>query len=599
MTHANPRPRIVGAFLAASLVLAVSATGRSQTPGTSAPPARGQIAATPAAMIQPVPDNSAQVAPGQEPSGAAGNERAWSGPPGTTGGGERGWSGPPGEGPKTFWETVPPVTPYPRPGNFYVAPSGPGYYTLLDLLRDRELQDRPHDPYLQWGQNPNPFFNVDFRYLDNPNNTETDFLDPLKRIHLGDDWLLSLGGEIRNRYAQIDNALLFNKNKVQAGNDDRYDLFRARLYEDLWYRDIFRLYGEFISADSSAQSVPRSNSDVDKADILNLFAEIKLFDIDEHGLYLRGGRQELLFGSQRLISPSDWSNDLRTFQGVRATWHNEDVEFDLFWTQPVIVNSGQFDSVDDKQQFFGNWWKYRLTKDTSIDLYYLNLDNNNHGVATGQYKATGGYDVNTIGIRFVGQQDRFLWDFEDAFQFGEWVNQQICSGMSVTGIGWWFKSLPAEPTVWLYYDYASGDPHPGVGDVHRTFDPLFPFGHQYFDSLDAIGRENINDAHIDTAFFPVPWMRLTFAYHNLTLESAKDALYNTTGSVVRSDPTGKSGTDVGNGISASAQFHIDNHEVLNVSYGHLFAGSFLDKTAIDANGKKDLDAIWVQYTFKW
>ncbi len=45
------------------------------------------------------------------------------------------------------------------------------------------------------------FFNADnFGYLDDPNNTEHDFFDPLKRIHLGDNWLFTSGGEFRTRY---------------------------------------------------------------------------------------------------------------------------------------------------------------------------------------------------------------------------------------------------------------------------------------------------------------------------------------------------------------------------------------------------------------
>ena len=45
-----------------------------------------------------------------------------------------------------------------------------------------------------------PFYDNNFRYLDDPDNTQTDWLDPLKRIHLGENWLLSFGGEERIRY---------------------------------------------------------------------------------------------------------------------------------------------------------------------------------------------------------------------------------------------------------------------------------------------------------------------------------------------------------------------------------------------------------------
>ncbi|OWK35905.1 hypothetical protein FRUB_08468 [Fimbriiglobus ruber] len=493
---------------------------------------------------------------------------------------------------------MPPIQPFPRQGNFYIAPSGPGYYTLFDFIRGRELPDRPKNPYLQWGQNANSSFNADFRYLDDPKNTQFDFFDPLKRIHVGDDWLFSTGGEIRDRYASIQNAALYNK-KPQAGADDTYNLFRARVYGDLWYRDEFRFFVEFITADSSHQAIPASSSDVEQNDFLNLFVELKLFSLDDHGVYARIGRQELLFGSQRAISPSDWSNTRRTFQGVRGSWHDDDIEEDIFVVNPVIPDPSKISSIDDKQVFTGNWFKYRFNKDSSIDLYYLYLENNNLNVATGLYGAKGEYHINTVGSRLVGEQNQFLWDFEGAMQFGGWANQSVFAGFGVAGVGYYFKDLPTTPTLWLYYDYASGDPNPNSTNVHRTYTTLFPFGHSYFAGLDAIGRQNINDIHLELGTFPVDWVRCTLGYHVLSLDSAKDALYNPQGSVVRQDPTGKAGTDVGDAISSTVQFHLDNHQIFLVGYSHLFSGQFIKMTATTPGAAKDLDAVWVQYTYKW
>jgi Alginate export len=517
-------------------------------------------------------------------------------------GGERSWSGPPrSEGPKTFWETVwPTIVPYPRTGNFAIAPSGPGYYTLWGLIQGDYLQERPKNPYLQWGQNANPFFNVDFRYLDNPNNTETFFLDSIKRIHLGDNWLFSTGGEVRDRYTSLENAYLYNK-KPLAGSDESFNLFRTRVYGDLSYLDLVRVYGEFTSADSSPQKIPHLSSDVDKADILNLFVEAKVMTIDDYGLYIRGGRQELLFGSQRLISPSDWSNELRTFQGIRGLFHTDKIEEDIFWVAPVVVNTGKLDSIDDKQVFAGNYFKYRFNKDISLDLYYLYLENDNQSFA-GQKGLLGGYDVNTFGGRFVGQagdHGQYLWDFEGAYQFGNWSNQTISANMYVAGVGYWFKNVPSIPTFWVYYDHASGTREPVTGGQHDTFNPLFPSGHNYYNSEDLFGRQNINDFHLELAFFPTNWMRFTLGYHVLSLDEAKDALYNPSGSVVRQDTTGKAGTDIGQSLSASVQFHVDNHQMINVSYAHLYSGSYIKNTAVNPAAARDSDSIWFTYSLKW
>ncbi|MFO0938761.1 MAG: alginate export family protein [Gemmataceae bacterium] len=513
---------------------------------------------------------------------------------------ERTWSGAPqkSKSQKTFWENTPPIQPFPRQGNFMISPSGPGYYTLFDAIHGRYLNERSKNPYLQWGQNANPLFNVDFRYLDDPKYQSVDPFDPLKRIHLGDNWLFSTGGEFRDRYASIQNAALYNK-LPSAGADDVFNLYRTRIYSDVWYLDRFRIYGEFLSANASSQSIPASAADVAKNDIADLFFDLKLFELGDNGVYARVGRQELIFGSQRQVSPSDWSNVRRTFQGIRLSYLSDKIEEDIFVTNPVIPSTNTISSIDQNQQFLGNWFKYRIDKDMSIDAYYLFLNNENPGVAKGFNNVSGGFDVHTFGSRFIGQKHQILWDFEGSLQSGRWANQRTDASMYLAGLGYWFKNVPSSPTFWVYYDYASGDANPGKTDVHRTFNPLFPFGHSYFAGLDAIGRSNIRDFHLELGAFPANWVRLTAGYHILHLDQAADALYNSTGSVVRQDLTGKSGTDVGQAVNGTVQFHIDDHQIFLVNIAHLFAGPYIKATAKTPGAAKDLDAIWLQYNLKW
>lgn len=280
-------------------------------------------------------------------------------------------------------------------------------------------------------------------------------------------------------------------------------------------------------------------------------------------------------------------------------YHNEKIEEDFFVVNPVVPDPSKISSINDKQLFAGNYFKYRFDKDNSLDLYYLYLTDDTTGVAKGTGKNVGGYNVSTYGGRLVGQQDQFLYDFEGAIQGGSYANQNTLAGFYVAGLGYWFKNTFATPTLWAYYDWASGDPHPGVGGTHETFNPLFPFGHTYFAGLDAIGRPNLKDLHFELAAFPTNWMRITGGYHIMTLDSAKDALYSSTGSVVRQDLTGRSGTGVGDAVNGVVQFHIDDHQMILVNYAHLFVGDFIRGTGATPGAKKDLDAWWFQYTYKW
>src|SRR5262249_46388935 len=86
------------------------------------------------------------------------------------------------------WTKVPPIEVMPRPGNFVIypyPPTGPGYYSLRDLLEGNYRQKPPVFPYPPFAITANSTFNYDFRYLDKPDNTQHDLFDPLKRIHLG------------------------------------------------------------------------------------------------------------------------------------------------------------------------------------------------------------------------------------------------------------------------------------------------------------------------------------------------------------------------------------------------------------------------------
>src|SRR5262249_7814378 len=97
---------------------------------------------------------------------------------------------------------VPPVAVFPRPGWFPNPPTGPGYYTLCDQLVGEWRQKPPKYPYSRTSIQPQSFFDIGWRYLDDPKNTEHDFFDCLKRVRCGPDdlFMLTIGGEFRARF---------------------------------------------------------------------------------------------------------------------------------------------------------------------------------------------------------------------------------------------------------------------------------------------------------------------------------------------------------------------------------------------------------------
>jgi hypothetical protein len=499
----------------------------------------------------------------------------------------------PGDGDKPSdasfdWSKVPPVEPMPRLGNFYIRPTGPGYYSLCDLLTDHYREKPPNFPWPPQSIDADTFFNNDFRYLDKPDNTQHDWLDPIKRIHLGDNWLLSIGGEERVRYmSEVDSRL--------TGKNNTYELLRSRVYGDLWFRDVFRVYIEYLDAQSYNQDLTPLAIDVDKSDLLNLFVDLKVAELDDHPVYVRGGRQELVYGSQRLISPLEWANTRRTFEGVKGFWHGEKLDVDAFWVRPVVPDPTRFDSVNDKVSFAGWWNTYRPMKGQAVDLYYLYLDSALPVITRPFPEGRGGFDVNTFGARYSGDYQLLLWDFEGMYQFGERGNQPSSAGAATTGLGLHFANLPMNPQFWVYNDFASGDHNPGTGHYYGTFNQLFPFGHYYFGFIDVVGRQNIEDLNLHAIFFPTKWITTGVQYHIFRLDSAKDALYSAAGVPLRRDPTGRAGTDVGDEIDYTTNFHLSMHQDILVGYSHLYAGSFIKRTGSPLSP----DYFYLQYSFRW
>jgi hypothetical protein len=497
-----------------------------------------------------------------------------------------------GDGPKSVFSKVPPLPQIlPKPGVFFMPPQGPGYYSLWDVVTDKYRDKRPPQPYSAISPDIYTFFMANFSYLDNPDAELLSPFDALKRMKCDDQFMLSVGGEERIRQMNEVNGRL-------TGKDDNYQLLRSRVYADLWYQDKVRLYVEYIDAQSYNNNISPRPIDVNKSDLLNAFADVKLLDIDGSPVYVRGGRQELCFGSQRLISPLDWANTLRTFEGVQLFRYSKTFDASAFWVQPVIINPVRFDSVDDRQNFSGAWFTYRPEKGQAIDLYYLNLDNDNHtfpGQTVGHKRVNGAFNTSTFGSRYAGNVENVLFDFEGMYQFGPWSNQQTSAGAYTASAGWNFSKLPMTPQFWAAYDFAAGDHHPGATDTHGTFNQLFPFGHYYFGFLDLVGRQNIEDLNFQVVAWPTKWVTCWAQYHLFRLDAARDALYGPASQVIRVDPTGRAGRDVGNELDLVTNFHLAQNQDVLVGWSKLYEGSYLKKTGFGPSP----ELFYVQYSFRW
>lgn len=487
------------------------------------------------------------------------------------------------------WAKVPVLRPFPKPEYFVQLPAGEGYYSLWDRMRKLYREKPPKYPMPRVQAMPLPFYDVDWKYLEGDvPEIERDLWDRFKRIHPTDDWAISFGGEFRIRGDNIVSQFF-------REFDENYWINRERLYGDFWYRDAIRAYVEFISAEKHGQNDPTIFTDINKADLLNAFFDLRVdLGQTEDKTYFRIGRQELYYGSQRLISALDWANTRRTFQGVKIFERTETYDMDLFWVQPVVINTGQFDSVNADVSFAGWWNTFRPVTGITGDLYVLNL-NDNADTAAGDKGKLGGRNFTTTGIRAVYDKDGWYAEGETMLQFGMWSNQAFFSQAASAGGGYTWQKIHGLPSLQAHYDFASGSSHPFAGNSNSTFQQLYPFGHYYFGYLDLVGRQNIHDISFQFAWWPTHALQFGIQSHQFYLDSPRDALYAANGKKLRQDLTGKAGRNVGEEIDITTTYHLSNHQDVLVGWSQIWSGEYIRKSGPATNPQ-----YWyMQYSYRW
>jgi hypothetical protein len=145
-----------------------------------------------------------------------------------------------------------------------------------------------------------------------------DFWDPLKFIPFNSkkDVYLSLGGEARLMYEFFDQA------NFGAGPQDSggYFLQRYLLHADLHLGSQVRLFTQLQSSWIEGRSGGARPVDRDELDLHQAFFDWSPYKEEELSFTLRLGRQELNYGSSRIITFREGPNTRFSFDAAKAFW---------------------------------------------------------------------------------------------------------------------------------------------------------------------------------------------------------------------------------------------------------------------------------------
>ena len=426
------------------------------------------------------------------------------------------------------------------------------------------------------------FFENDFSYLCDSAYQGHHWGERLKLRSLPNGGTLSIGGQYRSRYHNETNM----RGLGLTGVDDQFQLHRTRIYGDLRLTPNIRIYGEMIDAASDREDFAPRPIEVNRTDMLNLFVDARLLANNCGELTARIGRQELLFGAQRAVSPLDWANTRRTFEGARLSWKTKKHTIDGFWTHPMRINDQSLDSPDRDQEFMGLYTSSKGEQGQTFDTYFLRYLNG---------RGANNFEFNTVGARWKGDRCGWLYDIESAFQFGNNTDgSDHAAGMATLGIGRKLSGHCWDPTLWLYYDWASGDNDLGAGNGFHHNQPL---AHKYLGFMDLFGRRNVTDLNLLLTMQPAKKLKLLLWYHYFRLESQSDSPY----SVVMTPFNGGNlpgSADLGHEIDFVANWKFNDRENLVLGYSHFIAGDYYSTTAgVPYNG--DANFFYSQWTINF
>jgi hypothetical protein len=432
-------------------------------------------------------------------------------------------------------------------------------------------------------------FDEDWSVLRGADLSGSNVWDRVKFIPVtdGEQVWLTIAGQVRERPESVRQ---FQFGASQPAQSDDYLLSRIRLSADLHASRYFRVFAEAKSSFATNRDLSGGDSAsfVDTLDLQNGFAEV-MIPLGAATLTVRGGRQELLFGAQRLIGPSDFTNVRRTFQGVSGSVRAGSWAVTPFWAELVVFQPHSFAEASPRNKLYGVYASRAVTGGIASEVYWLGVDNDQ---AT--FNGTSGRERRqTVGGRLSRNSApaRADFDVEAAGQFGTLGGNDIRASMFSLNGGYTFDAR-LEPRLFATVDFASGDGDSG-GRV-GTFNQLYPTNHAYLGNTDYVGRQNVLSPSAGVSLRPASSLTVSVMQYGFWRASLHDALYNSGGSVLRPG-TGTAARYIGAETDLVATYQFDRHLLGYASYNHFFPGVFIQKTG-PARGS-DYGYAALQFTF--
>jgi len=405
-----------------------------------------------------------------------------------------------------------------------------------------------------------------YEYL--KDSSHLSWYDRTKFLSIGNSkkYYHSFGGEIRYQYFHYTNE---NWGDAVADNDG-YILNRLLVHSDLHLGNRFRTFVQLQNSLADGRVSPPSPVDQNELDLHQAFFDY-VIGSEKSSLTLRAGRQELSYGSSRLVATREGLNNRQAFDGVKLMYNRKGFSLDGFYTDYVFSKKGIFNDEFFNQDLIF-WGGYAVIDNIpflqNVDVYYLG---NRTKHAT--WNDVAGIETrHSLGTRIWGHTKRWTYDFEGVYQFGDIASNTIEAWTLSSNTSYALNDNKFAPIVSFKTELISGDNKSGDGKI-QSFNPLFPKG-AYFGYAALIGPSNLFDLH-PTLTIPLNNVFVvTLDYDAFWRFSVNDGIYNPGN--MRIYPAGDSGQKfIGNQTAGSLECTLNKHIYLRTGITWFNADKYL------------------------
>lgn len=412
-------------------------------------------------------------------------------------------------------------------------------------------------------------------------NLKTNGLPELLPLRWGDpdEIAFDLGGEGRWRWERFHSDLW----GARPDDEDGAWLSRYMLHGDLRVTEKFRLFGQLQSSLVNDKQAPLRPVDEDQLDVHQAFGEFASDWGANSAWRLRAGRQELHYGSGRLLTLREGPNVRLSFDAAVLRYARSGFSVDLLAGTPVESDRGTFDDdwLRTERSIWGAYATLQLSganpqAGAALDIYYLGVRNENAAF----FESVGLEQRHTIGARLFGRRGIWDWNIEAIGQVGDFTPNSTGRGGDLLAGAFSFDAgltltLPWRTRLGLKSDIITGDRNSGDGDL-QTFNPLYPRG-SYFGDIGLIGPANLIVVLPTLRTYFTPTLFFDLYGGGFWRQSTGDGVYGGAGNRLRG-PGGSDERFIGSQINSLVGWTISRNLYLELNYAHLFAGDFLAAT---------------------